>query len=100
MAAIVGSLTSLTRLSVTTTVRRCTSILRSLRARRRSGTRTASAGALTSATNVVDDNDLMHAGTESGFDMHFTSAGICAVRSAFSNVVHNAVAHLIAAEDT
>lgn len=75
-------------------------MLRSLRARTKSGTRTAKAGDLTSATKVVDDSDLMQAGTLSGLDMHLTKAGIWAVRSAFSKVVHRVVAHLMAAEDT
>ena len=85
---------------MTTTVRRWTSMLRSLRARSRRGTKTAKAGALTSATKVVLDSDLMHAGTDSGFAMHLTSVGICGIISAFSNVAHRVVAHLIAADDT
>jgi len=85
---------------MTTTVRRWTSILRSLRARSRRGTKTARAGALTSATKVVLESDLMHAGTDSGFAMHLTRVGIWGMISAFSNVVHKVVAHLVAADDT
>jgi len=61
---------------------------------------TAKAGALTSATKVEFDSDLMHAGTDSGFAIHLTSVGIWGMISAFSNVAHRVVAHLIAAEDT
>ena len=85
---------------MTTTVRRWTSMLRSLRARSRRGTRTAKAGALTSATKVEFESDLMHAGTDSGFAMHLTRVGIWGIISAFSNVVHRVVAHLVAADDT
>ena len=85
---------------MTTTVRRWTSMLRSLRARSKRGTKTAKAGALTSATKVVLDSDLMHAGTDSGFAMHLTRVGIWGIISAFSNVAHRVVAHLIAADDT
>lgn len=60
---------------MTTTVRRCTSMLRSFSARISNGTRTARAGAVTSATKVVDDSALIHAGTVSGLDMHLTNAG-------------------------
>lgn len=76
VAATLGSRTSLTRLSITTTVRRWTSILLSLSARTRSGTSTAKAGDVTSATKVVDDNALMQAATESGSDMHLTRTGM------------------------
>lgn len=100
MAATVGSRTNLTRLSMTTTVRRWTSIDRSFSARMRRGTSTAKAGAVTSATNVVDDKDLIHAGTESGFAIHLTRDGICGAKSGFARVPHNSVAHLMAAEDT
>lgn len=55
---------------------------------------------MTSATKVVFDNDLMHAGTDSGFAMHLTRVGIWGIISAFSNVAHMFVAHLIAADDT
>lgn len=85
---------------MTTTVRRWTSMLRSLRARSKRGTRTARAGALTSATKVVFESDLMHAGTESGFAIHLTRVGIWGIISAFSKVVHSVVAHLLAAVDT
>jgi hypothetical protein len=85
---------------MTTTVLRCTSMLLSLSARMRRGTRTARAGDLTSATNVVDDRDLMHAGTESGFDMHFTRAGMWGTRSGLARVVQRDVAHFIAAVET
>lgn len=85
---------------MTTTVRRWTSMLRSFSPRSRRGTRTAKAGALTSATKVVLDNDLIHVGTESGFAMHLTRVGMWGIISAFSNVAHNVVAHLIAADDT
>ena len=61
---------------------------------------TAKAGALTSATKVEFDSDFMHAGTDSGFAMHLTSVGIWGMISAFSNVAHRVVAHLIAADDT
>ena len=61
---------------------------------------TAKAGALTSATKVEFDSDLMHAGTDSGFAIHLTRVGIWGIISAFSNVAHRVVAHLIAADDT
>lgn len=64
------------------------------------GTRTASAGAVTSATKVVLDKALIHAGTESGFDIHLTRTGICGTRSGLARVVQREVAHLIAADDT
>lgn len=85
---------------MTTTVLRWTSILRSFRARIRSGTSTARAGAVTSATKVVDDSALMQAGTESGLDIHLTRAGMWGARSALASVVQRDVAHLIAAEET
>jgi hypothetical protein len=85
---------------MTTTVRRCTSMLLSLSARMRRGTRTARAGDLTSATKVVDERDLMQAGTESGFDMHFTRAGIWGTRSGLARVVQRDVAHFMAAFET
>ena len=55
---------------------------------------------MTSATKVVFDRDLMHCGTVSGLDMHLTRVGIWGLRSGFASVVHNAVAHLTAAEET
>lgn len=61
---------------------------------------TAKAGALTSATKVEFDSDFMHAGTDSGFAMHLTRVGIWGMISAFSNVPHRVVAHLIAADET
>jgi len=61
---------------------------------------TAKAGALTSATKVELDSDFMHAGTDSGFAMHLTRVGIWGIISAFSNVAHRVVAHLMAADDT
>lgn len=85
---------------MTTTVRRWTSMLRSLRPRIRRGTRTAKAGPLTSATKVVLESDLMQAGTDSELAMHLTRVGIWGIISAFSNVVHKVVAHLLAADDT
>lgn len=85
---------------MTTTVLRWTSILLSLRARIRRGTRTARAGAVTSATKVVEESAFMHAGTESGLAMHWTSTGICGVRSGLARVVHSDVAHFMAAEET
>lgn len=100
LAATLGSRTSLTRLSITTTVRLWTSMLRSFSARISIGTRTASAGALTSATNVVEERALMHSGTWPGLDMHFTKRGIWGIRSGLSSVVHNWVAHFVAAVDT
>jgi hypothetical protein len=66
----------------------------------RSGTRTARAGAVTSATNVVDERDLMQAGTASGLDMHLTSAGMWGTRSGLARVVHRDVAHFTAAVET
>jgi hypothetical protein len=42
----------------------------------------------------------MHAGTDSGFAMHLTRVGMWGMISAFSNVVHSVVAHLVAADDT
>src|ERR1700730_16261465 len=85
---------------MTTTARLCTSILRSFKARVRGGTRTARAGAVTSATKVVLDRDLMQSGTEVGSDMHLTSIGMCGAKSALARVVHSVVAHLTAAELT
>lgn len=99
-AAMRGSRTSLTKLSMTTTVRRCTSILRSLRARNSKGTRTANAGAVTSTTNVVDASAFMQFGTEDGFDMHSTRIGICLSMSALPTAEHKAVAHFLAAVET
>lgn len=99
-AATCGFLTSLTRFSVTTTVRRCTSILRSFSARISNGTRTARAGAVTSATKVVEDSALIHAETVSGLDMHLTSAGTWGTRSGFASVLQSDVAHLTAAVAT
>lgn len=55
---------------------------------------------MTSTTKVVLDKALIHAGTESGFDIHLTRTGICGVRSGLARVVQRAVAHLIAADDT
>ena len=75
-------------------------MLRSLRARSKRGTRTARAGALTSATKVVFESDLIHAGTASGFAIHLTRVGIWGIMSPFSKVVHRVVAHLLAAVDT
>lgn len=75
-------------------------MLRSFRARSSNGTRTANAGAVTSATKVVDDRAFMQAGTASGSDMHFTRTGIWGARSGFASVVHKEVAHLTAAEAT
>ena len=66
----------------------------------RSGTRTASAGAVTSATKVVFERALIHAGTESGFAIHFTRVEICALKSGLARVVHNEFAHLTAADET
>ena len=85
---------------MTTTVRRWTSMLLSFSARRSSGTRTARAGAVTSATNVVFESDLMTAGTESGLAIHLTRAGMCGARSSFARVVQRAFAHLFAAVET
>lgn len=65
-----------------------------------SGTRTARAGAVTSATNVVFERALMQAATESGSDIHLTSTGIWGIRSGFARVVQSAVAHFMAAEET
>lgn len=59
LAATAGSRTSLHTFSVMTTVRRCTSKLRSFNPLLRSGTSMASDGAVTSATNVVFDRALM-----------------------------------------
>ena len=81
-------------------MRRWTSILLSLRARIISGTRTARAGAVTSATNVVDERALIQAGTESGLAMHFTRTGMWGATSGLASVVHRDMAHLIAAEET
>lgn len=64
------------------------------------GTRTARAGAVTSATKVVDESALMQAGTASGSDMHLTSTGIWGAKSGLASVVHRDVAHLIAAVET
>ncbi len=55
---------------------------------------------MTSATKVVLDKDLMQSGTDVGSDMHLTSIGMCGAKSALAKVVHNAVAHLTAAEVT
>ena len=75
-------------------------MLLSFRARSIKGTRTARAGAVTSATKVVLDKALMHAGTESGFAMHFTRTGIWGTRSGLASVAQREVAHLIAADET
>ena len=64
------------------------------------GTRTARAGEVTSATKVLLESDLIQAGTEVGSDMHLTREGMWCARSAFARVVHSAVAHLIAADET
>lgn len=74
--------------------------LLSAKARIKSGTSTASAGALTSATNVVLLMDLIQAGTESGFCMHLTREGMCEVKSGLARVLHRAVAHFTAAVAT
>jgi hypothetical protein len=66
----------------------------------RRGTRTARAGAVTSATNVVDERALMQAGTVSGLAMHFTSTGMWGVRSGLASVAHRDVAHFTAATET
>lgn len=100
VAATLGSRTSLTRLSITTTVLRCTSILRSFNARMRRGTSTARAGDVTSATKVVDESALIQAGTESESDIHLTRTGIWGARSGLATVVQRDVAHLTAAEET
>lgn len=42
----------------------------------------------------------MQAGTDSELAMHLTRVGIWGIISAFSNVVHRVVAHLLAADDT
>ena len=64
------------------------------------GTKTAKAGDVTSATNVVEESDLIQAGTESGLDIHLTSAGICGARSALASVVQRDVAHFTEAVET
>ena len=66
----------------------------------RSGTTTAKAGAVTSATNVVDESAFMQAGTDDGFDMHSTRTGIWGVKSGLGTAEHSAVAHFLAALDT
>jgi hypothetical protein len=42
----------------------------------------------------------MHAGTDSGLAMHFTSTGMWGARSGFARVVHKDVADFIAAVAT
>jgi len=87
-------------LSTTTTVLLCTSILLSFKARIIKGTKTARAGAVTSATKVVDERALMQAGTDSGLAMHLTRTGIWGTKSGLARVVQRDLAVLTAADET
>ncbi len=76
VAATLSSLTSLTRLSITITARLCTSMLRSFRALIKRGARTTSAGAVTSAMNVVEDRAFIASATSAGSAMQETRIGM------------------------
>ncbi len=66
----------------------------------RRGTRTASVGAVTSATKVVEESSLMVPGTAAGDAIAETRREMCFKTSGFGRVLQRVVAALMAAEET
>lgn len=99
-AATSFSRTSLTKFPTTIHVIRWVSVDRSFRARIKSGTMTASVGALTSATKVVLDKVLIVLGTAAGEVIASTRGLMCLMISALGRIEQRVVAHLIAADET